>query len=89
MAVAGLASSKGRKGTTLAFDGSINEKLTLYFSDCKQIKGKETYSAALFAGLFTQWIQNWFKKNNNKLPKAMVIYREGLNEAQAKVQAEC
>lgn len=88
VAVAGIASSKGKKGTTLAFDGSINRSLNIFFSDCKQIKGKETYSAALFEGFFTQWIQNWFMKNDKKLPKVLVVYREGLNEAQARTQAE-
>jgi len=48
VAVAGLASSKGKKGNTLAFVGTINEELTSHYSDCKQIKGRETICAALF-----------------------------------------
>ena len=40
VAVAGLASSKGKKGTSLAFVGTTNTDLNSYYSDCRQIKGR-------------------------------------------------
>lgn len=79
VALAGIASSKGKMGTTLAFVGTTNLSLTSYFSDCKAVGGRETVSTALFQAFFTQWIQLWFKKNEKKLPQVLVIYREGLN----------
>ena len=63
VALAGIASSKGKMGTTLAFVGTTNLSLTSYFSDCKAVGGRETVSSALFQAFFTQWIQLWFKKN--------------------------
>ena len=88
IAVGGIASSKGKKGTNIAFVGSTNKDLKSYFSDCKMVKQKTDLSSALFSGLFLQWIQNWFMKNEKKLPKVLVIYREGLNEVQAKLQLD-
>ena len=88
VAVGGLANSKGKKGSTLAFSGTINQDLNSYFSDCKQIKSKEDDAKALYAGIFTQWLQNWFMNNNKKLPRVIVVYREGLNEVQARHRME-
>lgn len=88
LAVSGIASSKGKGGISLGFVGTINEDLNKCFSEQKKIKGKQTYSPQLFQGIFIQWIQNWFKKNGNKLPKVLTLYREGLNNVQAKVQFE-
>lgn len=89
MAVGGIASSKGKNGTNIAFVGTTNKDLTAYFSDCKQVKHKTDLSSALFEGLFIQWVQNWFINNGKKtLPQVLVIYREGLNEVQAKLQFE-
>ena len=34
--------------------------------------------------MFVKWFQNYFKKNQKKLPTLVVIYREGFNEIQAK-----
>ena len=86
VAVAGLANSKGKGGNTLGFVGSVNPELNMSFADCKLVRGKEGISAALYSGLFTQWLQNWFTRNEKKLPDVLVLYREGLNEVQAKFQ---
>jgi hypothetical protein len=88
VAVAGLANSKGKKGTTLAFVGTIRDDLSNCFSDCKQLRKKDDLSSALYSGFFTQWLQTWFKTNQNRLPNVLVLYREGLNEVQARIQFE-
>lgn len=37
VAVAGIASSKGKKGTTISFVATTNSELTHVFSDCKKV----------------------------------------------------
>jgi hypothetical protein len=63
VAVAGIASSKGKFGTTLGFTGTTNEDLTKYFCECKILKKKEDLCVALFQSIYIQWLQNWFMKN--------------------------
>ncbi len=84
-AVAGIASSKGKKGTTIGFVGTTNKDLNEYFCDCKVTRDKSDYSSKLFHDLFVQWFQNWFLKNQQQLPSVIVVFREGLNDVQAKV----
>lgn len=38
--------------------------------------------------MFTSWIQNYYIKNQKTLPNTLVIYREGLNDVQARHQFE-
>lgn len=68
VAVAGLANSKGKGGTTLGFVGTISAQLNKSFAECKLIKDKKDSSQGLFTGIFTQWIQNYFMNNEKKLP---------------------
>ena len=75
VAIAGLANSKGKKGSNVAFVGTTTEDLSQYFNDCKAIGKKGDNSKGLYLELFTQWLQNWFKKNNGKLPNVLVFYR--------------
>jgi hypothetical protein len=79
VAVAGIASSKGKGGLSLGFTGTTNAQLTKYFCDCKILKKKEDMCIALFQNIYIQWLQNWFMKNEKKLPKVLIIYREGIN----------
>ena len=88
VAVAAVASSKGKKGSNVAFVGTVNKDLNSYFSDCKMIHKKEDNSQDLYIQIFTQWLQDWFKNNEKKLPNVLVFYREGLNTVQAKIQLE-
>lgn len=48
VAVASIASSKGKKGTIIGFVGTTNEDLNSYFSDCKQVRDRKDLSTALF-----------------------------------------
>lgn len=86
VALAAIASSKGKKGTTVGFVGTTSPDLTQVICDCKKVEGKDGLSSALFQGLFTPWIQNYFMKNQKVLPSTIVIYREGLNDVQARHQ---
>ena len=52
------------------------------------MKSRDNLSSALFQGMFTSWIQNYFIKNQKVLPSTLIIYREGLNDVQAKHQFE-
>jgi hypothetical protein len=79
IAVAGLANSKGKKGSTIGLVATTSQDLSSIFCDCKQIKSRDNLSAALFQGLFTQWIQQYFMKNQKNLPTDIIVYREGLN----------
>ncbi len=38
--------------------------------------------------MFTTWLQNYYAKNQKQLPTTLVIYREGLNDTQARHQFE-
>lgn len=75
IAVAGIASSKGKKGTTIGIVGTTNPELTKYFCDCKKIQSRDNISAAFFQAMFVQWIQNYFSTNKKTLPEVLVIYR--------------
>ena len=88
VAVAGIASSKGKKGTFISFVGTTNAELTHIITDCKAVKSRDNLSSALFQSMFTSWIQNYFLKNQKVLPSTLIIYREGLNDVQAKHQFE-
>jgi len=63
VAIAGIASSKGKMGNAIGLVGTIDNDLTRYFCDCKLIKSRDNLSVALFRGLFTLWMQNYFMKN--------------------------
>ena len=88
VAIAALANSKGKKGSNVAFVGTINKDLNGYFSQCKLLEKKQDNSKALYTTIFTQWIQNWFMANQKNLPEVLLFYREGLNAVQAKIQLE-
>jgi hypothetical protein len=88
VAIAGIASSKGKKGTNISFVGTTNSELNGYYCDSKSVKSREEISTALFIGLFTPWLQTYFMKNQKALPNTLIIFREGLNEVQAKHQFE-
>lgn len=88
LAIAGIASSKGKQGTFIGFVGTTNTDLTHIITDCKEVKSRDAVSSALFQGMFTAWLQNYFLKNQKALPTTLVIYREGLNDVQARHQFE-
>ena len=48
------------------------------------IKNKGHLTIAFFKDLYLRWIRSYFDKNDSKLPTTIVIYREGLNDKQAK-----
>jgi hypothetical protein len=88
VAIAGIASSKGKQGTVISFVGTTNGDLTHIIAECKEVRSRDGLSSALFQGMFTSWIQNYFIKNQKVLPSTLIIYREGLNDVQAKHQFE-
>jgi hypothetical protein len=88
VAIAGIASSKGKQGTFIGFVATTNPDLTHIITDCKEVKSRDSVSSALFQSMFTSWIQNYFIKNQKVLPNTLIIYREGLNDVQAQHQIE-
>jgi hypothetical protein len=75
VAIAGLANSKGKQGSNVAFAGTTSQRLDEYFSDCKMIDNKNSNNSAVYQEMFTQWLQNWFKNNSKKLPNVLVFFR--------------
>ena len=83
--VGGIAMSKGKKGIYLSFVGTKNKDLNEYYNDCQMITSKEQLSVVFFKDIYLKWIRSYFDKNNKRLPNCIVIFREGLNDKQAKI----
>lgn len=82
-----LSISKGGKGYTLAFVGTINGECTKVFSDCKVgIKDKENIPVEVLEDMFVNWAKGYFQTNNKKVPDHIILYREGLSVPQTKTQ---
>ena len=82
-----LSISKGKKGFTLAFVGTINNECTKVFSDIKMnIKKKEEIPVATLEDLFINWAKSYYQTNNKKVPDTIILYREGLSDVQTKDQ---
>lgn len=57
--------SKGAKGFTLAFVGTLNNQNSKVFSQCKVgYKKKEDIPAADFHAIFLNWAKAYVKENN-------------------------
>lgn len=71
-----LSISKGSKGYTLAFVGTINGECTKVFSDCKVgIKDKENIPVEVLEDMFVNWAKSYFQTNNKKVPEHIILYR--------------
>ena len=82
-----LSVSKGAKGFTLAFVGTINDQCTKVFSDIRmQIKRKEQIPVDLLEQIFINWAKTYYQTNNKKVPDTIILYREGLSEVQTRDQ---
>lgn len=78
--------SKGPKGYTLAFVGTLNSVSSKIFTYCKTgYKSKEDIPKADFEAALTKWAQNYFKENQDG-PEVIIVYREGLSIPQIEVQ---
>ena len=84
VAVGSIAISKAKKGSAISFVGTTDAKLIRYTSTGDMVRSKEALSAAFFEGIFTSWIKAYFIANEKGLPGVIVIYREGLNDVQAR-----
>lgn len=73
--MAGIATSNGKRGLTLAFSGTTSRDLTKYHIESRLIKKKEDFSVSLFQVMFVKWLQNYYRKNDKKFPGLIVIYR--------------
>jgi len=74
--------SKGKKGFTLAFVGTLNSENTKVYSFCKTgYKRKEDIPKADFDSIFTNWAKNYVFENKEG-PGVILIYREGLSVQQ-------
>lgn len=81
-----FAISKGKKGFTLAFVGSIDPNFTKVFCYCKTgYKNKENIAQADFEAMFVNWAK-YYVAANKEGPQLIIIYREGLSEQQTKKQ---
>lgn len=83
-----ISLSKGTKGKfTLAFVGTINNECTKVFSDCKvDISSKDSIPVKDLENIFVEWAKSFFQANNKKVPETIILYREGLSDAQAQDQ---
>lgn len=82
-----MSLSKGKKGYTLAFVGTINSECTKVFSDCKiGIKDKENIPVDTLEEIYVSWAKHFFQTNNKKVPDMIILYREGLSDKQAASQ---
>jgi hypothetical protein len=78
--------SKGKKGFTVAFVGTVNSECTKVVSYCKTgYKRKEDIPKADFDTIFLHWAKN-FVMENKEGPSMIMIYREGLSIPQIEVQ---
>ena len=81
-----LSLSKGKKGFTLAFVGTSSNDSTKVYSECKVgIKKKEEIPPQTLNSIFYNWARTYYK-NTKTVPGIVLLYREGLSEAQAKQQ---
>lgn len=81
-----LSISKGQKGHTLAFVGTINSECTKVFSACKYgIKDKENIPVKEFEEIFVNWAKSYYQLNK-KVPNTIILYREGLSIQQTTAQ---
>jgi hypothetical protein len=81
-----ISISKGAKGETLAFVGTINDDCTRVFSDCKvSLHVKEGIPFEVLQNIFIGWAKSYCSFNK-KLPNLIILYREGLSIPQTIVQ---
>ena len=81
-----LSLSKGKKGFTLAFVGTCSNDCTKVYSECKVgIKRKEEIPREVLDKIFYNWAKTFYK-NTKSVPGIIILYREGLSDAQAQVQ---
>lgn len=88
VAIGSIAISKSKQGNAISFVGTTDPRLIRYECDGAIYKSRDDLSASFFEKLFTGWIKKYFMDNNKKLPSVLVVYREGLNNVQAKSQFE-
>lgn len=82
-----LSISKGDRGHTLAFVGTINSECTKVFSACKYgIKDKENIPVKDIEDIFVNWAKSYYQNNNRKAPELIILYREGLSIPQTAAQ---
>lgn len=78
--------SKGPRGFTLAFVGTLNSENTKVFSMCKMgYKRKEDIPKADFDAIFYAWAKNYVMENKEG-PGIILIFREGLSLPQIEIQ---
>lgn len=81
-----LSISKGDRGHTLAFVGTINSECTKVFSACKYgIKDKENIPVNDLQEIFVNWAKSYFQLKRT-VPGTIILYREGLSVQQTAVQ---
>ena len=81
-----LSLSKGKKGYTLAFVGTCSADCTKVYSECKiGLKRKEEIPPETLNNIFYNWARTYFKTTKT-VPGIIMMYREGLSEAQTKQQ---
>ena len=82
-----LSMSRGKNGFTLAFVGTIANDCTKVFSDVKLgIERKEEIPSVMLEDIFVNWAKNFFQTNSRKVPETIILYREGLSDAQIEDQ---
>lgn len=84
----GIAISKGKRGFTLAFVGTIDTNFTRVFTWCKTgYKSKEAIPTADYEAMFINWARNYVSINKQG-PELIIVYREGLSVQQIERQVK-
>jgi aubergine-like protein len=83
-----IAISKGKKGFTLAFAGTIDTNFTRVFTFCKTgYKAKEVIPQADYEAMFVNWARSYVSINKQG-PELIIVYREGLSIQQIERQVK-
>jgi hypothetical protein len=83
-----FAISKGKKGFTMAFTGTVNNEFTKVFNYCKTgYKSKDNIPQADFETMLVNWAK-YYVGFNKKGPELIIVYREGLSTQQMERQVK-
>ena len=88
MAHGGIAISKGKKGFTLSFVGTINLNGTKFWNYSKtNYRNKDDFPEEDIFNIFKNWFKQ-FIRNNKEFPKSIILFRYGLPIPQIKRQVK-
>ena len=83
-----ISFSRGKKGWTLAFNGTYSRDLTHCCSEAMvNLPKKENIDPKVYEEILVNWLKK-YNKENNQWPSAIILYREGLSDEQTKKEGK-